>query len=328
MEAFCYSVFGASLRSNLCIPGLIPTSVLVDDPDIELHLGISPGAGLNSGGAPVAEKLIYTSPELDASGESTLRVGELAQGALHLAFRDGTEFWLDRKGSSIWATWSGKSSLENSVSYLLGPILGIVLRLRGTVCLHASAVALDGRCVAFVGAAGAGKSTTAAAFARSGYGIVSDDIVGLVERDQRFYVLPAYPQVCLWPESVEMLFGSADALPRLLHDWEKRRLTLGEGGTRFEDRTLPLDAIYLLGERHADAPAEVSTIPEGEALLSLVANTYATQLIDRTMRGEEFAVLGRLVSSVPVRMVHLGDIPRGIQDLCRIIRADFQTQNA
>jgi hypothetical protein len=328
VEAFCYSVFGASLRSNSSIPGLTPNPAPVGGPDIELHLGISPDAGVHSGAALTAEKLIYVSPELDASGESTLRVGELAQGALHLAFRDGTEFWLDRKGRSIWATWSAKSSLENTVSYLLGPILGIVLRLRGIVCLHASAVAIDGRCVAFVGAAGAGKSTTAAAFARSGYGIVSDDIVGLVEREQRFYVLPAYPQVCLWPESVEMLYGSAEALPRLLHDWEKRRLTLGEGGTRFENRTLPLDAVYLLGERRADALAEVSTIPEGEALLSLVANTYATHLIDRTMRGEEFAVLGRLVSSVPVRMVHLSDSPRRIEDFCHIIRADFQTQNA
>ena len=121
---------------------------------------------------------------------------------LHLAYSDGTQFWLDRKGAAIWAAWSERSSLENAISYLLGPVLGLLLRLRGIVCLHASAVAFDDHCVAFVGSAGAGKSTTAAAFAKLGCGIVSDDIVGLVERDGIFYVLPAYPHLCLWPESV------------------------------------------------------------------------------------------------------------------------------
>ncbi len=60
-------------------------------------------------------------------------------------------------------------------------------------------------------------------------------------------------------------------------------------------------------------------------LLSLVANTYATNLIDRTMRGEEFDLLSRLVSSVPVRTVHPSDDPSRIGDLCRLIQSDFET---
>jgi hypothetical protein len=197
------------------------------------------------------------------------------------------------------------------------------LRLRGIVCLHASAVAFDDACVAFVGSAGAGKSTIAAAFAKLGRGIVSDDIVGLVERDGVFHVLPAYPHLCLWPESVTMLFGSPDALPPLVHDWEKRQLVLGENGTRFEHRHLPLRAIYILGERRPHAAPVVSAIDEREVLLFLVANTYATNLIDRTMRGAEFDLLSRLMSAIPVRMVH----PSGIGDLCRVIESDFEAHN-
>jgi hypothetical protein len=202
-----------------------------------------------------------------------------------------------------------------------------MLRLRGIVCLHASAVAFDDHCVAFVGSAGAGKSTTAAAFAKLGRSIVSDDIVGLVERDGIFHVLPAYPHLCLWPESVTMLYGSPDALPQLLHDWEKRQLALGENGTHFEERTLPLRAIYILGERRPDSAPVVGAIAEREVLLSLVANTYATNLIDRTMRGEEFALLSRLISSVPVRIVHPSGDPTRLEDLCRVIQSDFETQN-
>jgi hypothetical protein len=257
-----------------------------------------------------------------------LRAWETADGAsLHLAYSDATEFWLDRKGAAIWALWSERSSLENAISYLLGPVLGLMLRLRGIVCLHASAVAFDHHCVAFVGSAGAGKSTTAAAFAKLGRSIVSDDIVGLVERDGIFHVLPAYPHLCLWPESVTMLYGSPDVLPQLLHDWEKRQLALGESGTRFEDRTLPLGAIYILGERRPDTAPVVGAIAEREVLLSLVANTYATNLIDRTMRGEEFALLSRLISNVSVRIVHPSGDPTRLEDLCRVLQSDFEMQN-
>jgi len=82
----------------------------------------------------------------------------MEQGAfVRLAYEDGTQFWLDRKRENIWATWPDILPLENAISYLLGPVLGLVLRLRGVICLHASAVAIEDRSVAFVGSAGAGS---------------------------------------------------------------------------------------------------------------------------------------------------------------------------
>ncbi len=325
MKWFRYSVFGLSLCSNFSIPGLPCSNPPNDAPEVQLHLGVFPD-DLRSDAARGLGKLLYVSSYTDEAGEPALRASESPDGALlHLAYSDGTQFWLDRTGTAIWSAWSERSSLENAVSYLLGPVLGLLLRLRGIVCLHASAVAFDDTCVAFVGSAGAGKSTTAAAFAQQGYGIVSDDIVGLAERDGTFYVLPAYPHLCLWPESVSMLYGSPDALPQLVHDWEKRQLALGENGTRFEKRTLPLSAIYILEARLPDTAPSVNSIPDREVLLSLVANTYATNLIDRTIRGQEFDLLTRLVSSVPVRTVHPSNDPSRMGELCRLIRSDFET---
>ncbi len=57
----------------------------------------------------------------------------------------------------------------------------------------------------------------------------------------------------------DMLYGSPDALPLLVHDWEKRQLALGENGTRFEQRTLPLSAIYILEERLPDTAPSVNS---------------------------------------------------------------------
>ncbi len=117
-------------------------------------------------------------------------------------------------------------TIEDAATYLLGPVLGLFLRLRGVTCLHASAVAFGGQAVAFVGSEGAGKSTTAAALALRGHAILSDDVVALAEHDGAFFVHPAYPYLCLWPESVESIYGSADALPRFSANYDKRCLSL------------------------------------------------------------------------------------------------------
>ena len=89
-------------------------------------------------------------------------------------------------------------------------MLGITLRLRGVTALHAGTIVVDGRAIVLVGDAGAGKSTTAAAFARLGYPILAEDIAALDDRGNCFWIQPGYPHVNLWPPSVELLFGAAD----------------------------------------------------------------------------------------------------------------------
>ena len=317
-----YCVFGLLVHSNLALPGLVPTRSKAFSADIELHLGISPHHGRE---LPTAdEELIYASSFSTETGEPVLRILRASKSALlHIAYWDGAQFWLDGKRENLWATWSERSSLEETSTYLLGPILGLLLRLRGVTCLHASAVAIEHRCVVLVGPEGAGKSTTAAAFVERGYGALSDDIVALAERGGAFYALPAYPHICLWPDSVKILYGSPEALPRFSSEWDKRRLSLGKQGARFEDRPLCLGAIYLLGDRRAAPAPYVEKIGGRDALVSLVANTYANKILDRELRAREFAVLGRLVSTVPVRRVHPHADPGRLQELCKVIQEDL-----
>lgn len=324
--AFSHTVFGLTLRSNLPIPGL----PLLDPPpetvDVEVHLGLSQDADLER--FDESSRIAYTSPETDESGRPAWQIRANANGSLlHLRYCDGMNFWIDRKGAYLTAAWPPSASLEDAASYLLGPGLGVLLRLRGLTCLHASAVTVEGHCVVFAGAEGAGKSTTAAAFALEGFAVLSDDIVALAERQGRFHAFPAYPQVCLWPDSVKMLYGSPDALPRLIPDWDKRRLVLGNQSARFESRALPLAAIYILGDRRADSATRIEPVRPRSALLSLVADTYANRILDREMRAREFEVLGRLVTTVPARRVHAATGPGRLDQLCRAIRKDVQSLN-
>jgi hypothetical protein len=265
---------------------------------VEVRFGEKPGLD------PAAPKqLIFATSVKTEAGEPALRIWRLSQSQLiHIEYQDGMKFWLDCQGAGVWVKWSDPLTLEDAAAYLLGPVFGLVLRLRGLTCLHASAFAFDGHAVAFVGGEGAGKSTTAAAFARQGHAVLSDDVVALVEREGAFYVLPAYPHLSLWPDSVEMVYGPDKKVPRFSQAFDKRRLALDTNELKFEEQTLPLKAVFILGERTRDAAAPfLETLKPRDALLSLVANSYAAHLVDNQTRGGELALFGRLVASVPIR---------------------------
>jgi hypothetical protein len=309
------------IRARILLPGAarVPAKeswdlqIRVQEDFFGTHLVTSPPADF-----------FYVSPNCNEQGHPTLRVGTFAEGAYFvLVYGDGVRFAVGRFGREVWMDWPETSTLEDAATYLMGPVMGFVLRLRGTVSLHASAVGIGDRAIAFVGEGGAGKSTTAAAFACIGYGVLSDDLVPLADEGDRFLAKPGYPRVNLWPDSVRGLLGSEDALPRITPTWEKRFLALGEGSHRFEDRPLPLGAVYVLAPRDSGAPERsFETMTPSSALITLVANTYVNYLLDAKMRGHEFDVLSRLVAGVPVITVKPPDDPSRLREFCEAIATD------
>jgi hypothetical protein len=273
---------------------------------------------------PESFQTFYTSDVNDPLGQPNLRVGMLPCGDYFgLFYGDGARFAVERRGREVWADWPENYTLEDACTYLLGPVIGFALRLRGVTCLHASAVAVGEHAIALAGLPGTGKSTAAAAFARSGFPVIADDVVALSEEGASFLVPPGYPRVNLWPDSVRALYGSEKALPRITPTWDKRYVTLGENGLGFAARPLPLGAIYLLGEREEALPAPVvEEVTGADALTRLVANTYVNYLLDRDMRSQEFDVLSRVVARVPIRRVRT---PAGLSSvfaLCETIATD------
>lgn len=266
----------------------------------------------------------YVSPNCNEQGHPTLRAGLVADGAYFvLVYGDGVRFAVDRSGREVWMDWPQTCSLEDAATYLMGPVLGYVLRRRGIVSLHASSVAVGERAIALVGEGGAGKSTTAAAFACLGYGVLSEDLVPLADQGNRFLVQSGYPRVNMWPDSVRALFGSEEALPRITRTWEKRFLALDQDGYRFEGTPMPLGAIYVLAPRDTASPVlSFITMTASSALMTLVENTYVNYLLDAQMRRKEFDVLGRLVATVPVRSVKPPDDPARLREFAESIAAD------
>src|SRR5262249_18582246 len=234
-----YSVYGLNVFSSLPIPGVTALHKTVEA-DVRVSFQSQPHI---SAGAMARAKEGFTSYWLDEKNEPILKVWKIEDGRyFRLRYYDGTEFFLCESGNEIWATWPENLTIENTAAFLLGPIFGFLLRLRGVICLHASAIAIDGQAIVLIGQAGAGKSTTAAAFTQQGYPALSEDVVALRDQGDSFLVEPGYPLIRLWPESVQALFGSRDALPPINPNWDKRYLDLTQKGFSFKRQPLPLAA--------------------------------------------------------------------------------------
>ena len=318
-----YLVCGLCVRSNRFIPDLIPSES--SSTDVEVSFQEQPQSLRFA-----RETLRYSSNESTLSGEPAVRLWETASSPslYELFYADGTRFVIDRAGSKVWANWASGSTFEDTLTYLLGPVLGFVLRLRGTTCLHASAIAIDGVAIALAGPGGVGKSTAAAQFASRGYPILSDDIVTLQEAGMLFLVQPSPARLRLWPSSVEHLYGHPDALPRLTPSWEKRYLDLRTGGLHFQSTAQPLAAIYVLGNNE-DSAAEIDDLHGSAGMLQLLANVYVNYLLDDSFRESDFLRIAKVVNTIPVRKVNLRHNFGALDQTCRSIATDFyQARNS
>ncbi|HEX2201924.1 MAG TPA: hypothetical protein VHG91_01435 [Longimicrobium sp.] len=315
-----YLLYGLRAETDRPLPGLAPEP-WEGAPDLRIWLGSVP-AGVFGPSSP--ERPWLLADRAPAPGEDpTLRAWRAADGtAYRLAYADGVEVRVDAAGGRVACTWPPSLTLEDAATYLLGPACGFVLRLRGVTALHASAVALGGAAIALCGPAGAGKSTTAAAFAARGRPVLSDDVVPLLDSGEGILARPAYPHLRLWPDAVRALRGEGADLPPLTPTWDKRFLDLAAEGA-FHALPLPLAGVYVLGGRE-DGPGapRLERVPPGAAVLDLVANVYMGWLPDAAARGRDLALLGRVAASVPVSVATAHADPARLEALCAMIEAD------
>ena len=314
-----YLLYGLRVETDRPLPGLAPEP-WPGAPDLRIWLGSVPADVF--GASP---ELPWHLPDRAAApgADPALRGWRTADGAAYrFRYADGVEVRVDAAGSRVTCTWPAELTLEDAATYLLGPAFGFVLRLRGVTALHASAVALGGAAVAVCGPAGAGKSTTAAAFAARGRPVLSDDVVPLLDAPGGVLARPAYPHLRLWPDAVRALRGEDADLPPLTPTWDKRFLDLSTEGA-FHREPLPLAAVYLLGGREEGPETpRLERVPPGAAVLDLVANVYMGWLPDAAARGRDLALLGRVAASVPVSVATAHADPARLGELCALIEAD------
>lgn len=308
-----YLLYGLRAASDHPLPGL-RAEPPAGEPELRLSIGSHP-VDPHSISTPW-----YVADRTTADAQPTLAAFR-GGGWLRLRYADGTEFTVDAAGTRIGCTWTAPLTLEDAATYLLGPVCGLALRLRGATCLHASAVAHEGRAFLVCGPAGAGKSTTAAAFAARGFAVLADDVAALEASAEGVTVRAAYPHLRLWPDAVRHLYGGGAHLPPLTPNWDKRYLDLAESPDAFHASALPVDAVFLLAPREDAGAPRLDSVAPGAAVLALVANTYMGWLPDLPAQARDLELYGRLARGVPIlRAVPHAD-PARLPALCEAMLA-------
>jgi hypothetical protein len=199
---------------------------------------------------------------------------------------------------------------------LLGPALAVLLHQRGFLVLHASCVVMDGA-VAFLGDSEWGKSTTAAALYRSGRPLVADDVLAVDLRSGSPVVRRAFPQLKLWPESVEALGIEPQELRTIHPDLEKRAFRAQVG---FGDDDLPLARLYVL----SDGPeVRVEALDEQEVFVELIRHSFAASLLRETAtETAHFRQCTSLARAGLVRRLVLGGSIERIPEVIRALEDD------
>ncbi len=186
---------------------------------------------------------------------------------------------------------------------MLGPVMSYWLERHGLITLHAAAVEVGGRAVAFVSRHGGGKSGLAAGMIAGGASLLTDDVLVGEEREGVWEARPSYPLMRMWPDEAEHFFGSYAGLPQVRKGSEKRSIAVGEGGFgRFREVSSPLACIYLATRVEGADVVEIQPVPRSEALIELIRHSFSPRLVEAVgLQPARLDRLARLVRSVPVR---------------------------
>jgi len=226
----------------------------------------------------------------------------LPGGSIYICWPGVFECLISPDGSRVEGRVLEDVPPESIHSYVLGQLLSFALLKRGIEVLHGTAVVVDGEAVAFLGDSGFGKSTLGAAFLRTGYQLLTDDLLVVRERRERFHVFPGPPRIKLFPEIVSSLFGS-DVHAKPINS-RTTKVMLPVGATRHCESMIPLKAIYLLvppGHHDEDMPVLIQRVPPRQAFMSLVENTFNSQLVERNRLKGQFALNGAIAGKVPIK---------------------------
>ncbi len=307
-------LYGLVIESEVPLRG-IPVVARTSKPDVRVHLAARPSDAITWGRA--SEREFYRS-EADASAAPPLVADRPGVGdILRLTYAEGIRFHVREDGSEVWCDWDAPLTEADALTFLLGPVLGLVLRRRGVLAVHASAIVRGGVAWAFVGPGGAGKSTMAAAFAQAGLSVLTEDVLALTPGSDRWMAWPAYDHLRLWGDSPAIPVGGAQALPALSPTWDKRALALESAGLARASVAVPLAGWFLLQER--EVLGRITPLSGAAALRSLVENSYVHYLLDGTARAEELIALGRAAQGLRAYRLAVGEGQGGLADTVRAV---------
>ena len=231
--------------------------------------------------------------EFVSGGTSWYSVGETESGYV-LRFRECGEFVISPDLSEVVVHPRRDGRRELLPVLMAGTTSALLLALRGETVLHASAVAVDGAALAFVGQSGRGKSTVAALMCLGGAELVSDDLVT---------VDPGPPVTCRGAGAPLRLRAAAAHLAaarpdRPSHTTVDQRLAFAAEPARAG--SLPLAAIVVPSPSRTATALSLRRLSASDAVFTMVGYPRVHGWRSRDVLTRDFSTLSRVAGDVPV----------------------------
>lgn len=301
-KLYSYQAFGLAIASMLACPELLPYE---GAPDVVVLYGAVPEALTG-----------VKEPEFWYQKKSETVLLKIPSIAKYLILR-GKKIIIERTPEAH----------ENEVRlFLFSFAFGALLHQRGLFPVHGSAIEVNGGAVVFVGTPGSGKSTLAGAFHQRGYRAVADEICVLsTSTGDLPLVLPSFPQLQLWCDTLEKLGKNPEELHRVTPEFDKRNFPLGEG---FCANPLSLHRIYLLTTTSTQE-IKLTRLHGMEKLVTLMDNTYHPEFLTEPERKKQhFLQCVGVARRVAVSCVTRPRWPFLLGDLADAVEQDWAKEAA
>src|SRR5262245_46507948 len=289
---FNYLVYSLGIRSSLFLPGLVTGN---GKTDVEIRPGrVDCLPGVNG-----AECYVHPMTE---------DVYLCWQDVGTLLVRSGTEIVVD----TVSAVDEGDLHL-----CILGPALAVLLRQRGLLVLHASAVQVAHGAIAFLASSGGGKSNLAASFYTLVHSLRTDDVTADKMGPDWPEISPCFPQLKLWPKAAAALGYCPDTLLRIYPQLDKHILQTTRG---FPAAPLPLKCIYVM---HEGINQEIEPLDSQPAFLQLIRHSYGNEALHALGTSAHFLQCAQLVNHVPVRRLKMNGFHAALPRVTQMIEEDL-----
>ncbi|MDD3230679.1 MAG: hypothetical protein PHE09_15885 [Oscillospiraceae bacterium] len=244
-EFFLYKAYGLLFSSEILLPEL---QISEGHPEVSIRLG--------------------TVPDVLPDSSATENQASRQEFLLHV---NNVASYYIANGNKIIIEPKGDYDEAGIRLFLLGSAFCALLQQKGYLVLHGSAVQIGGRGVLFTGTSGVGKSTLAAAFCKKGYRILTDDVCAIrIDKTGVPSVIPGFPSVKLWKDTVEWFGKDIRELERVKRDIEKFRVGADKN---FFDSIVPLNEIYILNAADIQN-IDIKEIKGLHRLEAIIENTY------------------------------------------------------
>jgi hypothetical protein len=301
--SYFYSVHGLSVASELHLPELARCTSANASADVRFRLSSLP---------TFADAKSTTVPHLQTVNEDALLTVE---NAARYLVRDGREVLIDV---------DAQADLALVRLVLFGSVMGMICYQRGLLVLHASAVAIGGRVVAFTGPPGAGKSTLAAHCLAEGGRLVADDVLVVSVDDARGAVAhPGMPSVKLWRDTIANLGRDPEGLRPDWYRADKFHMPVDHAEER-----MPLDRLYVLEPDDAAGPGKLSRLTGAFAANAIIVNSYRIEYLEaagrRDLHFQQCTELARTIEVV--RLSRSRDL-KHVQTTAALVIADLEARS-